>query len=144
MKKIRFVYVSASSMEMERAARWMEMLGKTGIQCTSLQWVEDIKKVGVANPCGWESPEVRRGYADADEQSIRQSDLLWFLVPGPTLDNHGRGGYYEAGLAKALGKTLVFSGDTKQSIFCAHGTEFDEDIDAFAHVCKLAREDTYP
>jgi hypothetical protein len=142
IKKINSVYVAASSNEIDRAQRWIDMLGKAGIECTST-WIESIKKVGESNPYD-ATPEVRRTYASENESCVRSSDLLWFLVPAPIApNNHGRGGYYEAGMAKSIGKVLVFSGDTRQSVFCAHGIEFVEDIDAFAHICKLAREDTY-
>lgn len=143
MKKINTVYIGASSTEIDRAERWAKMLAKAGIKCTSL-WVDSIKKAGAANPRDVDA-SVRLGYADENERCVRDSDLLWFLVPAPIApNNHGRGGYYEAGMAKTLGKVLVFSGDTKQSVFCAHGAEFEDDLDAFAHICKLAREETYP
>lgn len=136
MKK---VYVAASSDEQNRARAAIEQLTRAGITCTS-NWIEVIAKRcdGIANPRG-HAPDLRviRGNAvHGNKQAIRDADILWFLVPE---HSPGRGGYYEAGFADALEKTLVFSGDTQQSVFTASGEEFDNDLDAFEHIQKLVR-----
>jgi hypothetical protein len=132
------IYVAASSGEIERAKLWMQRLRDAGFSVTST-WPEVISASG-----GDPNP---RGAADADRlcwslddlRQVKVASVLWMLVPTPT-GGSGRGAYVELGYAQALNKTLVISGDTKQSIFCALGTEFAEDIDAFTHIVKHASE----
>lgn len=138
MKK---VYVAASSAEQNRARAAIEQLTRAGITCTS-NWIEVIaaRCDGVPNPRG-HAPDLRviRGNAvHGNKQAIRESDILWFLVPDVDVAP-GCGGFYEAGFADALEKELVFSGDTQRSVFTVSGAEFDNDLDAFEHILARVR-----
>lgn len=143
MRKVSSVYVAASSNELERAEKWISLLRAAGIVVTS-GWVENIREKGISNPREGATVDADRSTsAVVNRDNVERADLLWFLVPAPEAeirDNHGRGGYYEAGLADAWGKVLVFSGDTRQSVFCTRGVEFKEDLAAFAYICKVARD----
>jgi nucleoside 2-deoxyribosyltransferase len=91
----------------------------------------------VANTAGGANPrnashDERRTWTTQDLLEIDQADALWFLVPStPTTT---RGAWFEAGYAYASNKYLVFSGDTKQSVFCALGYEFSTDDAALRHL----------
>lgn len=131
------VYVAASSEERSRARAAIEQLQRAGIRCTS-NWIECIEARcdGVPNPRG-AAPDlvvIRGNAVHGNKKAIHEASILWFLVSDVF---PARGGYYEAGFADALGKDLVFSGDTQQSVFTATGAEFDEDLDAFEHIKKL-------
>lgn len=135
---MKSVYVAASSAEQNRARAAIEQLKAAGITVTS-NWIEVIANRcgGVPNPRG-EEPDLRviRGNAvHGNKEAIRASDILWFLVPS---DEPGCGGFYESGFADALGKELVFSGDTQRSVFTISGHEFTEDLEAFEFVVKIA------
>ncbi len=133
---MKSVYVAASSDEQNRARAAVEQLQRAGIHCTS-NWIENIaqRSGGIANPRGGGDTDLVRQLASSgNKKAIREADILWFLVPESA---PGRGGYYEAGYADALDKPIVFSGDTQQSVFCAQGAEFAEDLDAFEHIKKL-------
>lgn len=138
-RKIENVYVSASSAEIDRAELWMGRLSMAGLNVTST-WARVIRDVGSANPRD-ATREQRKQWSDVDLGEVRACDLLWFLVPA--LDKPTRGAWLEVGFADAAGKLLVFSGDTKQSIFCATGDEYEDDIDAFATICRLARNGSF-
>lgn len=129
------VYVAASSDEIDRAVRWIAMLRGAGIHVTS-SWPEVITResAGVANPRE-ASVEDRRRWSSQDLNEVQAADVLWMLAPTRA---SGRGAYYEAGAADALGNVVVASGDTKQSIFLARATEFDTDDEAFEHIRHLA------
>lgn len=136
-RRISNVYVSASSVDMDRATYWMERLKMAGISVVST-WAKVIaEQGGDANPRE-ASNDQRRQWSNVDLGEIRACDLLWFLVPDK--DKPTRGAWLEVGFADAVDKVLVFSGDTKQSIFCSLGSEHESDIDAFATICRHARE----
>lgn len=135
---MKSVYVAASSEEQNRARSAIEQLQRAGITCTS-NWIETIaaRCDGIPNPRGT-TPDlnvIRGNAVYGNKKAIREADILWFLVSEVF---PARGGYYEAGYADALEKELVFSGDTQQSVFCVSGAEFEEDLEAFEHICKLA------
>lgn len=134
---MKSVYVATSSEEQNRARAAIEQLARAGIHCTS-NWIDNIaqRSEGVPNPRGAGDVDyIRRISGSGNKEAIQEASILWFLVPEHA---PGRGGYYEAGFADALGKDLVFSGDYQQSVFCAQGAEFAEDLDAFEHIKKLA------
>lgn len=135
MKRVSSVYVAASSSEMARAKEWINRLRHAGLRVTST-WPEVIASVGSANPRD-AADEDRHGWAFQDLTEIDQADLLWFLVPR---EANGRGAYFESGYARARDKVLILSGDTKQSVFAALGFEYEHDVDAFARICRIARE----
>ena len=55
----------------------------------------------------------------------------------PPVDAPTRGAWGESCYAHALARPLVFSGDTKQSVFCALGDEYESDEDAFSRALGL-------
>ena len=123
------VYVAASSSDLERAKKWMRALREIGVRVTS-DWVEIIEDVGLANPRD-AGPKARKKWSTHDLSGVDECDVLWFLVPDKA---NGRGAYFEAGFATALGKHVIYSGDTPQSIFCAQGKEYPYDEEAFASI----------
>lgn len=131
------IYVAASSGEIERAKYWMQRLRDAGFTVVST-WPETVEKVGDANPRTAADTD-RLCWSLEDLRQVKAADVVWMLAPAPS-GGSGRGAYVEIGVAHALGKPLVLSGDTKQSIFCALGVEFAEDIDAFTHIVKRASD----
>lgn len=110
-----------------------------------------LRDAGVAVTCTW--PEVvaatpggsnprdasdadRRAWSAQDLAEIDAADAVWFLAPTPPATT--RGAWFEAGYAFAKGKRLVFSGDTRQSVFCALGSEMPSDAAAFASLLEIA------
>lgn len=133
--KPKSIYVGASSSELDRADRCMDMLRSAGFIVTST-WTETIKTVGDANPRDAARCD-RVMWSATDLRQVEAADTLWMLVPAV---GTGRGAYAELGYAKGRDKLLVTSGDTKQSIFCAMTHEFADDIEAFANICRWARD----
>jgi len=129
------IYVGASSNEIDRAVRCMQMLKSAGFIVTST-WPATIANVGDANPRDASTVD-RCTWASSDFRELDQADTFWMLVPSV---GTGRGAYAELGYAKGRDKLTLSSGDTKQSIFCALTAEFVDDIEAFATLCKWARE----
>lgn len=125
------VYVAASSAEIPRAKKWIAALREAGVFVTS-KWPEIIEKVGDANPRD-ATHEQRKGWAWADLVDVKDANLLWLLAPEPN-GGSARGAYVELGYARALGLSLMISGDTKQSIFTALGVEHETDDAAFAEI----------
>lgn len=131
------VYIAAASTDMERAKHWMSKLRLAGIEVVN-RWIAKIEEVGEANPRGDNVSFVRQEAAAQNEADIDSAHVLWFLVPK---EAPGRGGYWESGYARKAKKHLVFSGDTQQSVFTSQGKEFADDLDAFADICRYAREE---
>lgn len=129
------VYVAAAATPgaAARVAAAIALLRADGfvITCT---WPETVAKVGNANPRD-ASDTDRRGWSTQDLTEIDGSDAVWFLVPDPPETT--RGAWYEAGYADSEKKHLVFSGDTKQSVFCARGIEFETDVGALRYLREL-------
>jgi hypothetical protein len=126
------VYVAATSAgdETARVTAAVAALRAHGIDVTCT-WANTIAKVGDANPRD-ASDIDRRGWAIQCLNEIDASDAVWFLVPTPPTTT--RGGWGEALYAYSEKKHLVFSGDTKQSIFCALGHECVTDAQAVNHL----------
>lgn len=135
--KIERVYIAASTGDMDRAQHWANHLACAGIECAS-GWLKSVAdNGGVANPRGADK-EKRAGWSRENRAAIESSQLLWFLVP--PVDVVTRGAWWEVGLADALDRIIVCSGqDTEQSVVCALYQEFNDDLTAFATICRLAR-----
>ena len=122
-RKLR-VYVAGSSAETERAVRCMNWLRDHGIVVTS-SWPEVIATVGIANPRNAPRDD-RATWTQTDLAEVQTADVLWLLAPNtPT-----RGAWIEYGFALAVGRMVVASGDTKQTIFTAIGDEYGTDAEA--------------
>lgn len=138
-RRIEKVYVSASSAEVERAQHWTNHLVIAGLEVTST-WLKVVGDVGSANPRDADHG-AREKWSLSDLCEVAAADVVWFLVP--PVETPTRGAWLEVGYARARDKLLVFSGDTKQSIFCALGDEFIEDLAAFATICRLHQSGSY-
>lgn len=127
------VYVAASALEIDRARHAVAMLEAAGLRVVST-WIDTIAAAGgVSNPRD-ASVGQRRAWSVADFAELQRADVLWFLAPAqPT-----RGAWAELGCAYAWGKSIVCSGDTTQSIFCALGEECASDGEAFAAIVAWA------
>lgn len=130
------VYVAASAVEINRAARAVSMLESAGLRVVST-WIPVIAAHGVSNPRN-ASAVLRRTWSVADLAELQSSDVLWFLAPATTRPT--RGAWVEFGVAHAMGKHLVSSGDTAQSIFCALGEEHSTDQLALAAIVAWAQQ----
>lgn len=130
------VYVAGSSAEIERVERWSAALVAAGIEVVS-SWPQNVRAVGSANPRD-ASREQRLAWTATCLVEVTTATVVWFLVPGSAAAT--RGAWAEIGFARgcshdpARRPRLVFSGDTKQSIFCALGDEHDTDEAAFAAI----------
>lgn len=135
MSKPFSVYVAGPTDELERCRAIHDRLKRCGITATSA-WVAAVDAHGgIGNPRDM-TPADRRVLALTNKTGIVDATVFWFLTPA---EAHGRGGYFEAGIAHQIGKKLIFSGvDTKQSVFCALGEEFDNDEEALDRVIALA------
>lgn len=134
MSDVLRIYVAGSSDERERAKKWMQRLRDfPGVFEVVSAWCDviDGEQHGVGNP-RTASTEDRKRWAMQNVDQITEADVFWFLVPAV---GHGRGGYFESGFAFGQMK-LLFSGDTKQSVFCALGYEFTTDEEAFDFILK--------
>lgn len=127
------IYIAASSNDIARATIWHQRAIAQGIQTTSA-WLDVIKEAGDANPRD-ASDRDRAAWAYDDLQGVHRADLFWLLVP--PIDKPTRGAWIEFGFAQARNKRIICSGDTKQSIFSAIGTEFADDEWAFAFLLTL-------
>jgi nucleoside 2-deoxyribosyltransferase len=129
------VYVAAAATPdaITRVDAAIAALRADGFVVTST-WPEMIAAVGNANPRDASVAE-RRGWSTQDLDEIDEADALWFLVPD--LPATTRGAWFEAGYAYSSHKHIVFSGDTKQSIFCALGREFETDAAALIYLREL-------
>lgn len=133
------IYIAGASSEMERAVAARDWLTKAGLEVVST-WTDVVAAVGDANPAS-ATPADRRAWSVTDLEQVGKCDLLWFLVP--PRETPTRGGWLEVGYARAGRKILLFSGDCSQSIFCALGTECQNDQEAMAHIAYLAREGAF-
>ena len=136
------LYLAASSADIDRAKRWHQKLVAAGVEVVST-WISVVAQVDDANPRD-ASRRQRLDWSADDLAQVASASVLWFLVP--PLDKPTRGAWIEFGYAVAathvepdprMRTRLVCSGDTKQSIFCALGEEFEADDDAFARILDL-------
>lgn len=137
--KIYIIGSTATREQLDRAEDWHTRLEKLGVELTSTWLAAVAANQGTGNPRDI-SREARAQYATADLHGLRQADIVWFLVP--PVDQPTRGGWVEWGRAWSLacgqdGTALIASGDTKQSIFCALGREFESDVDAFVEIVQF-------
>lgn len=129
------VYIAGSSShwQSDRVQAAIAALRAHDIVVTNT-WTEVIVKVGDANPRA-ASDIDRRGWAVQCLNEIDAADAVWVLVP--VVPATTRGAWFEAGYAYSNHKHVVFSGDTKQSVFCALGREFATDAAAIAYLREL-------
>lgn len=128
------VYIAGSAAEIERARHWHIALRAAGVTVVS-SWIESVASAsGVSNPRDATKDE-RLTWSAGCLREVDRAAVFWFLVP--PLDRTTRGGWVEAGYAYALAKPMVFSGDCKQSIFTALGTEFHSLEQCFGGVQAL-------
>lgn len=134
------VYVAGSSQDTNRVRFWIERLKANNVEVVST-WVDVIDKVGLANP--YDATVVQRQeWSELDLAEVMSADVVWVLVPPPTYST--KGAWVEAGFSYAKDKRLIFSGDTKQSIFCALGEEYVHDDAAFNDVLELDHQRQAP
>lgn len=139
LRRVAKVYVAGSSAELERCEAAIALLEKAGVFVTST-WPNVVRDNGMGNPRDAALAE-RRHWSTVDLGELRDADLIWMLVPA--LDAPTRGAWLEVGYATGLGKLVIFSGDTLQSIFCAIGVEFSDDASALEFILGIAdTEDT--
>lgn len=119
-------YLAASSRELDRAKLWRDRLTAGGVRVLA-SWIDNVERVGEANP-RTATKQQRLMWATSNIREMQAAQVLWFLAPQPTTPNCG--GWYEAGFAYCAAQRVVFSGDTKQSIYCSTGLEFDSDEEA--------------
>lgn len=128
MVSVPKVYLAGSSAEMERAKHWHDRLRAAGVDVVA-SWIETDDPRSSSWPIGKRRLEATGRLAEAGSAPI-----VWFLVP--TLGIGGAwaevGFVYGASWQACL--KLVFSGNTKQSVFCSLGTEYSTDEDAFAGI----------
>jgi nucleoside 2-deoxyribosyltransferase len=129
------VYLAGSSAPAERARIkcWKQRLEEAQITVVST-WIASVETYG-GNPRE-ATKEERRAWAHGCRVEIAQADIFWLLVP--PVDAPTRGAWAELDYAQLWGCTLIASGDTKQSIFCAYALEFAEDKLAFDEILRLA------
>ncbi len=121
-----FVYVAASSDELDRAATAMLAVRNQGWRVAE-DWVSTIRQVGVANPADV-SRDARRGWSLDALDGVQRAAAVWLLAPEV---GHGRGAFVELGFALGLGRRVVVSGPRHAcSIFTALGTEVALDSEA--------------
>jgi nucleoside 2-deoxyribosyltransferase len=129
------VYVASSAApgDVDRVRAAIATLRAQGFDVTCT-WPEIVAMVGNANPRDADHLS-RRQWSVQDLVEIDAADAVLFLVPLPPATT--RGAWFESGYAYSEKKHLVFAGDTKQSIFCALGPEFEADAAAIAHLHEL-------
>lgn len=129
------VYVAAPSdpNAARRVNAAIACLQSNGFRVTN-SWQAQIAAVGEANPRN-SSAADRRAWSVQCMNEIDGSDAVWLLVPDPPQTTIGA--WWEACYAYSEKKHLVCSGDTKQSVFCALGLEFESDIAALSHLREL-------
>jgi len=128
------VYIAAASTaeEIARALHWRTELEEVGIEVVST-WTVVVGQTGAGNPR--EASTVDRGnWSRQDLSELIRADILWLLAPPAGMQT--RGAWVELGYAYAESLLIVSSGDTRQSIFTALGSEYETDEDAFDGIRK--------
>jgi hypothetical protein len=130
------VYVAASAdpLTLSRVRAAIAVLNAHGfvVTCT---WPDVVAAApGGSNPRD-ATDVARRGWSTQDLLEVDAAHAVLFLVPEPPLTT--RGAWFEAGYAFSERKHLVFSGDTKQSVFCALGHEHASDEQAIRQLLTI-------
>lgn len=129
------VYLAASAADMDRARYYYRRLVESGVTVVST-WISLVdSQPGGSNPRD-ATYEQRLAWSQGDLTELEGARILWFLVP--PVDKPTRGAWCELAYAHSLNHTIVCSGDTKQSIFCALGQEYANDEIALDAVIRLA------
>jgi hypothetical protein len=133
--KVYVIGSTGSDTELARAKRWTDRLARVpGVEVIST-WLEVVAAEGAGNPRS-ASREQRVEWSSNDIKELLAANLVWFLVPPVATPT--RGAWFEFGTAEQAGLHVIVSGDTRQSIFCALAGEFEDDIDAFIEIVRLA------
>lgn len=130
------VYVAGSSKEIQRCSAAMTLLRASGIEVTST-WIESIARAGgVANPANAHRTD-RCAWSLECLEAVDAADVVWLLAPAD--DAPTRGAWGELCYAHARAKTIIASGNTHQSIFCALAlVEYYEDSEALSLLVRMA------
>lgn len=126
------VYLAGASAP-EQAGRvlaWAERLTEAGAQVAST-WTAHVAMAGEGNPRD-ATRKQRLTWSMGDLSELRTSTVMWLLVPPVEVPT--RGAWFEVGYAYSAGIPVVLSGDTRQSVFCVLGDEYQDDEDAFGMV----------
>lgn len=118
------IYIAGSSAEPARVRWAMDAINATPGLRVAHDWLASIERGAPAN--AELSLAERRTYAADDLRAVHAAAVVWFLAP----EKPTRGAWLEVGYALALGKVVIVSGDTAQSIFCALAVECSCDADA--------------
>lgn len=120
------MYLAASALEIARAKRVAKALSDGGVDPVAT-WISNVEAVGLDNPSD-ATKRNRYRWSASDLTEVSTCDVVLMLVPSPEAAT--RGAWFEMGFAFGCAKVLMFSGDTKQSVFCALGEEHDTDAEA--------------
>jgi hypothetical protein len=132
------VYVGGASAEIERIEKWVRALREAGVTVVST-WVEEVRKVGTANPMHIDRAE-RADWAAQDLYELGAATLLWMLLP------HGvtsHGAYTELGYALRMRTSRlnppldIITSGPEQSIFTSLVVNYATDEEAFREVVRL-------
>lgn len=133
-RRIGSVYVAASTGEIERAEKAMELVRAADLEVTST-WVEDVRKHG-ANPVA-ASTKKRLGWAESCLRGVRKAGALWLLMP----EEFSHGAFTELGYALGVQKPVVISGSgLGRSVFTVLGECVATDMDALPVLCRWRDE----
>lgn len=127
------VYLAASAAEIHRARQCRAFLVEGGVEVLA-SWIENVAAVGSSNPRD-ATKRDRHRWSVSDLTELSSADLVWMLAP--SIGHETRGAWVEVGFAFGIAKQLVFSGDTKQSIFCSLGLEYDSDAEACSAILGM-------
>jgi len=138
------VYVAGSSKELARASSIMTQIRMCPELELTMDWVAQIREVGVANPA--DAPEgLRRSWAMNAIQAVQDAPVLWLLLP--TTETVGAWCELSAavvfGMTQPLRRRIMTSGPPEaraRSIFTALADRhFDTDGEALADLRMYAR-----
>jgi hypothetical protein len=103
------LYLAGASAEALLCQTYMQRLRAAGIEITK-DWTTPLPL-----PDREQSEHSRFRHAADDLHGVAEADVVWGVLP----DVQTRGMWFELGVAHALGRRLLLSGDWKQSIFTA-------------------------
>jgi hypothetical protein len=135
-RKMMKVYVATRYEDKAEAARWIQHVRDLGVEVTH-DWTA-VEEAGA-------DPVLRRSYACADMEGVRDADVVWILAP----EEGGRGCWTELGMALALHKYVVVSGpgvrknifDTLASITTPSHLEGFEFVQGFKRLLAMEQEE---